>query len=351
MGTNGRKHVSLSKKAFSVIESDMLEFDDSANISGFINQILQNYAEDSSAAISKRLFEYRTALIGTLGSDCGEVIEKLVNKKEEELISQALSYPKDIEYKLFMRVATNKLLFEDNGLFFQNMDYYTTQAGYLKAIIEDYADKSFIQREAIYYKDTIDSLTNYIEVDSDHPLLNIRYKTNRGEEHEFIIKPYKLIEDYEHGYNFLIALSSAKNQDYRPAVFRVSRILSVKPCKKYLGSGRIRKAEAKALEEELQEKGTSFLVGESKAIKLFLSPAGWEMYLNQHHLRPKYEKCEDAPKNYKRLLFHCTERQIKYYFFKFGKEVKILQPAELAEEFANDYSKAAGVYKKASAVS
>jgi predicted DNA-binding transcriptional regulator YafY len=51
------------------------------------------------------------------------------------------------------------------------------------------------------------------------------------------------------------------------------------------------------------------------------------------------------PSNYVKMdantyIFTCTEMQAMSYFFKFGKDVKILAPEYLRERFANQYKAA-----------
>lgn len=38
--------------------------------------------------------------------------------------------------------------------------------------------------------------------------------------------------------------------------------------------------------------------------------------------------------------FNCTFEQIRNYFFQFGKEATLIEPAELKEEFYNKYNEA-----------
>ncbi|MCR5211410.1 MAG: hypothetical protein K6C41_02560 [Lachnospiraceae bacterium] len=43
--------------------------------------------------------------------------------------------------------------------------------------------------------------------------------------------------------------------------------------------------------------------------------------------------------------FHAAENQLEFYFFKFGKDARILEPKRLAEKFEMMYSEDAKAYK------
>ena len=45
-------------------------------------------------------------------------------------------------------------------------------------------------------------------------------------------------------------------------------------------------------------------------------------------------------------VFYCTQQQAEYYFFKFGKDAEILEPATLRSRFQKLYLEAAGKYQE-----
>ena len=71
------------------------------------------------------------------------------------------------------------------------------------------------------------------------------------------------------------------------------------------------------------------------------------MFRSILHLRPVADDSltttdEDGSQT---ICFFCTYRQIENYFFKFGKEAKILSPEEDAAKFREAYLAAYGEYK------
>ena len=75
--------------------------------------------------------------------------------------------------------------------------------------------------------------------------------------------------------------------------------------------------------------------------KLKFNSKGIEDFTRQIYMRPiRFERIEDDV-----YLFKCSEVQAINYFFKFGKNIEILEPISLREKFINRYSKALQVYK------
>ena len=67
---------------------------------------------------------------------------------------------------------------------------------------------------------------------------------------------------------------------------------------------------------------------------------GMKMYQKMLHLRPMYiNKRNDLI-----YEFECPLSQAEFYFFKFGHHVKILEPLNLADRFAQEYRFAAAQY-------
>lgn len=55
---------------------------------------------------------------------------------------------------------------------------------------------------------------------------------------------------------------------------------------------------------------------------------------------PKSQLSHKISKEYWELRFNCSRKQIKHYFFNFGKEAQIISPEELREEFKKNYKAA-----------
>lgn len=97
-----------------------------------------------------------------------------------------------------------------------------------------------------------------------------------------------------------------------------------------------------AIEEAIRSKGAQFLSddkGQERIVAQF-TPRGEKMYKSMLHLRPQYRKKRDD----RIYEFECPVYQAQKYFFKFGRDVTILEPSSLAERFKEEYIKAAQNY-------
>lgn len=68
---------------------------------------------------------------------------------------------------------------------------------------------------------------------------------------------------------------------------------------------------------------------------------GQKMYHRMLHLRPMFSAIRED----RIYEFMITRRQAENYFFKFGHQVKILEPQELADKFSRRYESAARQYR------
>ena len=138
----------------------------------------------------------------------------------------------------------------------------------------------------------------------------------------------------------------ASDAGYHPAVFRIARIVKLKAYAHSYRSGKLTKAEQADIETCVKKNGIEFLVDQNEIGNVSLTQAGFRMYQTILHLRPEaVEKVPDPNISGNVILtFHCTRLQLSYYFFRFGKEAKILEPAELAQEFREGYDAAAERY-------
>ena len=117
---------------------------------------------------------------------------------------------------------------------------------------------------------------------------------------------------------------------------RVSRLIHAEI--QSLQSGAITEQEVRQIKNELNQKSIQFVSGNSSAIKIRLTDAGIKKYESQLHLRPT--SLGKDPTDEHIFLFECTEAQIVFYFFSFGKDALVLEPISLAEKFSKDYKEA-----------
>ena len=362
-----RQHINLSNHAHEILTSDISAFSDSESMSGIINTILENYMDYSEANISRAVEDKRNSLIQTVSmrktskAQSGSkdtldeikpsvtpteknVIECLVGDYEEQLINRFAknSFPKEFTFKLRLRNE----LFDDLDGRFPNYDYYDGALGrYIKAIIEDYAIQDYYKREEIYFMKMNQRLLSELRAPlPDRILLRMRYRTSNGSVSDYRIKPFRMTNEAESRFHYLIAMSKPvadPDSDFTPAVFRLSRIIDFTETPS-VSSGKITRKEQKALSDAINKRGVQFLMSDICEYKIRLTPEGLKMYGNILNQRPAADiskTTEDASGN-TTMHFLCTPLQIQSYFFRFGKEAKILYPKSAAKDFSEAYRKA-----------
>ncbi len=146
---------------------------------------------------------------------------------------------------------------------------------------------------------------------------------------------------------YLTCFSYEKGDDEsneKIASFRLSRVnkVSEKRRKANLKNSKTTKRE---IEQAIKERGVAYLLSEPSKYIIELTQNGMNMCNTIMTYRPAFTSKEKDGNNY-RLSFECTKKQIRDYFFKFGKDAEILYPTELRNEFITAYMDAIEVYKK-----
>lgn len=335
-----KQHLNMSQSAYDVVQNDMRTFTDGENFSGFINHVISAYADIADASISSALKrqeeKYRTQFSKVPNDKTKEkMISTLLSSYEETLIKKAFSYQKGVYTKFRLNKQNFDMIFENNC---REEDYYERPGQYIKAIIEEYAEKPQYQRESIYFEKSITLIQSCIESGT---LLVV--KTKKGWSYE--VRPYGIMTDEGSLYHYLVgytrSVNSANNEE-KIASFRISQLISVTQRPKSYRSGRVTSNEREQIIKKLQVEGVQFLLGEQTQIKVRLTDSGRKMYASQLHLRPIRIRTDDDCDNI--YCFNCTETQAKFYFFKFGKDVEILSPNSLRETFIKQYRDALNCY-------
>jgi len=283
------------------------------NVSGFINMIFLNSYETSSATINHS-------------------------------IGQQKNYPKDITLKVRLQNDVFDILNPFIPSHCPEAEYYSSRAAYIKAILEDYARKSFSERVKICYADTIQMLEYAILLpQNEKKIFQITYLSFPNTEVNYDIKPYKIQYDTEFNFPYLLCLAScskSSKKDYKPSAFRISKISRIHAYSKSYGSGKITKTNEQNITTSILEKSIYFLDEDIETIKVSLTPTGWIKYNTLYQLRPFAKEKVIMPSGNTILEFRCSRKQILYYFFNFGKEAVILEPKELQNEFRKQYKEA-----------
>ena len=328
-----KQHINLSPYALSIMENDMFSFQ-IHNKSTFINKIIDNYKYEANASISLSSQRYRVQLETTLSvvQSCSaiEVIEILVAEYISSVKRNVNSYCKGQGFK----IRLNK----------ENVDYLTYECkeeihyanigSYLKAIIEEYCTKSFLERERIFYKDFFSTISLAIK---DKKILSIQFPSGRY----LHIKPYSLTTDPLSMYHYLVGYEIIKD-DYKSTQSSFScRVSNLKNIKLLQEHSFISMENQKNLASDILEKGAQFMCEETSETIIYLTDSGIKKYNRLLHLRPQFTAISKDRHTY---TFNCTLLQIEYYFFKFGTDAIIISPYEIKTRFQSMYSLAAEKY-------
>lgn len=334
-----KQHINLSIYAYEIVQSDIRSFMEKPSLSGFLNKVIEEYQDYADASISSALVRKRESFALLLADipDSREkkrVVDKLVNQYEKELRAQNASYPKGTYVKFRLNRENFSILFEEDC---PEGKYYNSQGKYIKAIIEEYARKTPLKREQIFFGSRLSDIQSYIS----NGLL-IKLKTRKGGVYE--VKPYDIRVDASGLYHYLVGIATfPANPDSKPRIssFRISLLSSVSSRPKSYRSGKVTQIEAEQIEKQIQKKGVQFLLGDAEEITVRLDDLGRKMFSSQLHLRP----APDVIDGNGIYHFSCTQSQIIYYFFKFGAHAEIIGPENLRDKFVQQYIDAIKIYQ------
>ena len=352
---NLKQHVNLSNYAWRIIDEDILNFNngfDKSPFSGFLNTIFTNFYQKSSASISLRNAELLDKLKSLYNVDKKSAKEKiltdsfiktLINYSSDNLIKTVKSYSKDEGRKFRINNENIEILKES-----LEANNYTNSIGlYLKAIYEDYATLPTYLRERIYFKKFIDTIELAINLKRKLKvtLVDKLNCSNQVINRKFYLSPYKIIQDKNNMYNYIVCyseeiLDSGEILYKKLTSFRISRFKKIDIMSSM--NSFISKDNVKNIETAILNNGVQFLTSDLVELKVKFSDKGIEDFNRQIYMRPnRFEKIDDNV-----YLFKCSEIQAINYFFKFGKNIEILEPISLRDKFIRRYSKALEIYKE-----
>lgn len=348
----GRQHINISQYAYDVIRNDSLNFLGTINLSGFINTIVESSMAESFDDLvleeEERIKDELSSCFNLnasikLSASEEATIQKIATAHRYHLIKTSQRYPKNQTLKIRLN---NKLHNEFYPLDseWEGYKHEITPGVYIKAILEEYSRKTYYERECIFFKNELETLSNNISaVDSNKRILEITMKDNR----KALCKLYRLSEEYETHYHYLIGLFLYDdNSEYQVASIRLSRIANIKPRARSLGSGVISRIDKAKIESRIKESGIPYLLGVPIKFEIQLTPTGMILYDYKYSQRPVYNSKHPNQDGTYTLEITATERQIKNYFFAFGKEANIISPASIREWMFNKYSEATSTYER-----
>ena len=334
-----KQHINLSTYAYEIIWNDIRSFMEKPSMSGFLNKLIEEYQDYADASIFSALVRKRESLnlLLTEIPDSEEkemIVNKLVRQYKRELQEQIDSYPKGIYIKFRLNKKNFSALYEETC---PEGQYFDSQGKYIKAIVEEYAWKTPLEREGIFFGNRLSDIQGYINSG-----LLVRVKTRKGWTYE--VKPYDIRVDTSGLYHYLAGIAtSPADPDSKPRIssFRISLLTSVSSRPKSYRTGKVTQTEAEQIEKQIQKKGIQFLLGDAEEITVRLDDLGRKMFSSQLHLRPAPDSIDENGIYH----FSCTQSQIIYYFFKFGAHAEIIGPEDLRGKFVQQYIDAIKIYR------
>lgn len=331
LNNESRVTLNLSLYAYNILNEDSLFFfkDKKNYISTIVNKVFLNYYLEAKASIKSYCDEldqkYSSILEDTINSKTQySVIQKLIDSKKKEIINEIESYPKEKSVPIKFNKEARKIILDSE----EADNYKACLAHYIKAIIEEYTHLPFYQREKIIYKDKFEVVEQAINKKKQ---LKVIVASNK----KFDIIPYKITTDKLSMFNYIVGYYP--NED-KVVSYRISRADVKQICK----SGIIKAKTKKIIEDKISKYDIPFLTAEPSEddICIELDKTGMSKYNSQLHMRPAYNRIEGN-----KYYFSASKKQIKYYFFKFGKNAKVLEPKSLAKEFEDFYKNALNKYE------
>ena len=190
-----------------------------------------------------------------------------------------------------------------------------------------------MEREKIWFKPFVRQIEDALAAKK-----RLRIETGAGKIYSFA--PYALMTDPLSSMNYLVGYCcryDIPDGEMRPVSFRLSGLKDIR-LEKSRSAG-ISKDQIRQLEQMIAVRGVQFMAGSEDKIRVRLTENGFRRYRRYLHLRPEAAEQEGDV-----LTFCCTPAQAEFYFFKFGEDAEILEPAWLREKFIGMYSSALKVY-------
>lgn len=338
--------LNLSDYAFYVLNSDIEGFgqgDTKKNRieSHIINQIFFNFKDIATSSVSLIIESKREELKSILidCSDIDEAIEKLLVVYKEQLLANVEELLKERGNPFSIRLNTENLEYLRSVEGQSEQYYYKDRVGlYVKAVIEEYCRQPYSVREQIFYRDNCNAIIRSIE---DSTIVKLKLYSMFGNQNNILyMSPLYIKKDNEHMYNYIAGMiSSNRGGPWKPGSVRLSSVKTAEYQKKpsYLSEN-----EKRLINKEIQKRGIQYLSAEGNVERIVIqfTQEGEKMYRNILHLRPQY-----SHKDGLRYEFYCTIRHAANYFFKFGDNIKVLEPSYLADSFKCQYQSAAKQYE------
>lgn len=349
-----KQRINLSKHAYDTLSHDASVFfpDDFTGVlpSGFINQIIRCFADSAEASIAALLRSRRedyACILAPMAPEPqrGQALELLLEAEKQRLLECRDQRLKEKGHSFSFRINRENLDQFRTAAVQDEAVYYQDNVGaYLKAVLEEYCTLPYVRRELIYYDAEVQCIRTAIAL-KKRLKLYLRHShlvTGGG---TVYMKPYGLLQDSGKKYNYIVGMLS-DSSDSDAFMYASIRLSSVVRCSTMQKSGILSTGERREILRRIRSSGVPYLSSgiHTQIIKVRLTNNGVQMYNSMLHLRPMYSS------KYRHngawiYEFDCLLWEAEIYFFKFGSDALILEPAELSKKFLKKYQAAAEQYQ------
>ena len=245
---------------------------------------------------------------------------KFVPNKKREGVSYQFHIGEDI-----LKITENNLSQYETAI-------YERTDTYIRALVHEYASMPHEERELIYYKEICNTI-NFCAYKGNHKAIIISTKTQKNKIHRHYFQPYCIMPDISSGHNYVIGKSReyGTSEDMKVKSFKLQNIVDIDITEDDFSFS---KDDVDNLSKhKINPVYASF---PNKNIIVILTNDGYNTLYKKSILlgRPSYTNYKSLPDGRHKLTFECSEFQAYNYFIKFGKDVEIISPERLRNQFA-----------------
>ncbi len=328
--------LSFSLNSWEVLNYDINSFEnmpEKSSFGAFLNRIINNYADLAQCSIAEHKNEYMQIINEfdkNLDDDNKERLLKCLVKAKKK----STDFTAYVKRRFYLEMETKQMLCDS-----QNDTYYDSIKEYLEAIIEEYVNLPYYERERIYFRKDFERIQKAL---SENVYIKIAIGNN-----DMKIRPLLIETDKSTNYNYLICTQDENGIENLMSL-RLHHIKVIYKTKEKFKA--MSKEEIKQLRSLVNQYSAPYLKGIcDPIIKVRLTQTGMSNYKAWINQRPKYignpETIESGDEKQFVLTFNCSKRQIQNYFFKFGADALITEPEDLRDLFSKMYDKASDLYK------
>lgn len=350
-----KQRINLSSHAYTVLLQDASVFFSSHKTetggipSGILNHIFFHFRESAESSIEEALQNRRqtlNALLKTMSSDAGrqEAIKLLLREYQTDLLKKQKARLAQKGCSFSFRIDSANL--RELEMAQREAPHYQDKLGlYWKAILEEFCQLPYSEREKVYQKECWNSIQSAIAGKKRLKLvLRSSYQKAEGSTKIWYMKPLSIQQDSEKMYNYLTGMMRSElDEEWKCGAIRISSIVGCRAQESY---GGVTLEEKRTIEALIKQNGVQYLSSgkQTQTIQVRLTKQGTELYHRILHLRPMFTDRHQEGDTWI-YEFDCLPWQIEIYFFKFGKDAVVLEPKYLAEKFREKYLEASMSYR------